>query len=674
MRVRKGWVVIAAGIAAVTVLVCLTRAANEVALIEGVLFVVAGSLFAWALSRASRAAVNDLENLVRHSPDGMLLVDDEGLIARANNLILDVTGYRSDELEGQPVGILIPDAARAHHGRHLRDYFRHPSVRSMGGGLELRGRRKDGLEFPAEVSLNPVRYRGRTWVLCSLRELGARSRLRKEMEDIIELLPLGVLIGRGDRLLYTNAAFAACLGYSREEVLTRPLSSLVDPADAEAVKARIAIMEASGAPTLPVERRYVHKDGHFVRFVIRPLAMVSYRGEAARLTVTQDVTEQRQLEAKLLIADRHASLGTLAAGIAHEINNPLSFIIGNLSFLAAELGSLNLPRETLEDYQSALHDAKEGADRIRTIVRGVKTFSRTDDEVRGACDVHKAIEASIQMACNEIKHRATLVRELQPVPDVIGNEGKLGQVVLNLLLNAAQAIPEGRSSSNAITVRTLCDGGQVVIEVEDTGSGISPRNLERIFTPFFTTKPVGVGTGLGLAISQATVKDMQGDITVRSTEGRGTTFRVRLPAAAGVPTAAPTAPKFAPATSLRLLVVDDESLILQTVQRFTKGRCTLVCASSAAQALRHLEEDPHFDGILCDLMMPDITGPEFYDRVRQRWPELLPRFVFMSGGTFTSSASEFLEHVPNPRLEKPFDLQELEAKLNGLQREARREV
>jgi len=251
------------------------------------------------------------------------------------------------------------------------------------------------------------------------------------------------------------------------------------------------------------------------------------------LLVFRDVTEQRHLQTGLALADRMASVGMLAAGIAHELNSPLAYVAANVAFASRELGAgTALPPGGLEDVGAALADAVEGTGRMRTIIQDLRIFSRPDDARVGPIRLEPVLESAMNLAWSEIKHRARLVRDLLPVPLVQGNEGRIGQVFLNLIVNAAHAIEPGAADRNEIAVRTRVEpDGRAAVVVHDTGCGIPAENLPRIFQPFFTTKPPGQGTGLGLSICHRIVSEMGGTIDVESERGRGTTFRVRLPAA-----------------------------------------------------------------------------------------------------------------------------------------------
>ena len=374
-------------------------------------------------------------------------------------------------------------------------------------------------------------------------------------------------------------------------------------------------------------------------------------------------------------------MGTLAAGVAHEINNPLAYVIANADFIAGELPQVMRILQTVDDAVAAdagrrlselveiLADAREGAERIRNVVRDLKTFSRSDSDVAAPVAAQRVTEASINMAWNEIRHRARLVKSYRPVPPVLANESRLGQVVLNLLVNAAQALPEGRAADNEIRVSIDTDGHDVFIVVEDTGPGIAPEHLSRVFEPFFTTKPVGQGTGLGLSISRNIVQALGGDISVTSTVGRGTTFRVRLPAAperivAQEKTDASPAPG---GSRCRILIVDDEPSVATALRRVVSNDHDVAIAGGGVAALERIEAGERFDVIFCDLMMPDMTGMELHAKLAASHKDAAERMIFVTGGAFSDGARAFLERTKNLYLEKPFDEQAIRALIRARQ-------
>ncbi len=377
--------------------------------------------------------------------------------------------------------------------------------------------------------------------------------------------------------------------------------------------------------------------------------------------------ETLELQSQLILADRLVSVGTLAAGAAHEINNPLTYVIANLEFAARLVGQplpadINAAAESRARLRRALAYAREGAERVRQIVKNLRTFSRGDEDRRGPVLVEDVIESSIDMAWNEIRHRARLVREFSPVPAVVANEARLGQVFLNLLVNAAQAIPEGHVAEHRVRVVTREQGDRVVVEISDTGAGIAPDVVERIFDPFFTTKPVGEGIGLGLSICHGIVANLGGEIQVESAPGRGSTFRVLLPSPAPASTSTtppnPRGPALPPRRA-RVLLVDDEANLRTSLAQILGAEHEVREVGSGAEVLELLHAGERYDVLLCDLMMPEMSGIDLFDAIERLDAAQARRVIFLTGGAFTPRAQEFMARVPNTRLEKPFDIDEL---------------
>jgi len=370
--------------------------------------------------------------------------------------------------------------------------------------------------------------------------------------------------------------------------------------------------------------------------------------------------ERQNLESRLAFADRMASVGTLTAGVAHELNNPLMYVLSNLHLTREEIDG-DGDAGWMERARQQLDEAIEGAKRMQHIVRDLKTFARADDDQRSNVDLRGVIESSINMCWNEIRHRATLVRDLKNVPFVDANESRLGQVFLNLLVNALQALPDRPIDENRITVRTRAgEDGWVVAEVIDNGSGIEADRANRVFEPFFTTKSVSEGTGLGLAICRNIVQAAGGSIEFRTIPREGTTFTVRLPgstrAYASPPAQRPTTPERS--GRAKVVVIDDEPLVGRSIRRALRGHDVEVY-SSGREAIDRLRSGEPFDIVFCDLMMPEVSGIEVYNQVATVVPDLGSRFVFMTGGAFTAPAREFLETTPLLCLEKPFELRQV---------------
>lgn len=550
----------------------------------------------------------------------------------------------------------------------------------VGGELRLEGRptprvidrrtlRSDGSEVWLQVHSKPTplpdgstRWDGVAVDITEQKR--AEEALRRSegtFRTLIENAPEAIVVQRDDRLLYANPTFVRLLGYDRaEEVPPESVLALYHPDDVDGVRRAREQIARTGGPSAPMELRLRRPDGSLV--TTEAVGMrISYDGAPAVLAILRDVTERNAMRARLMVADRMASVGTLAAGVAHELNNPLAYVLSNVRLLGEELEAVTarLPASRARPLHELVDECADGLERMRAIVRDLKTFARVDDEQhQEIVEIEPVIDACLSMCRNEIRHRARLEKEYGTAPPVRINESRLAQVVLNLVINAAHALPDGRVSANRIIVRTGERDGCAFLEVQDTGAGIAEEDQGRIFDPFFTTKGQGQGTGLGLSICRNIVSAAGGDIAVQSGPGRGTLFRVRLPAAerpADPEVALPLPSRDARGNGTRrLLVVDDEPLVGRALRRMLRDYDVKV-VSSGREAVDVLTRDGGYNLILCDLMMPEVSGMEVYEAVAEHHPELADRFVFMTGGAFTPAARQFLDRVQNERIEKPFD-------------------
>lgn len=400
------------------------------------------------------------------------------------------------------------------------------------------------------------------------------------------------------------------------------------------------------------------------------LTRIDIDGQPVLKATIRDETSIKKLQAALSQHDRLTSMGLLAAGVAHEINNPLVSVLYNLETLTEDLPRLGAAVEPgrLRDLVDSARDALASAQRIKTISRTIGAFSRAEGSERMRVDVNRAIDCATTMALNDIRFRARLILDLKEVPHVWASEGKLSQIFLNLLINAAQAFGNDDVERNQIRIRTWAESDDVLAEVEDTASGIPSDMVGRIFEPFFTTKPVGMGSGLGLSICRDILAEFGGDIRVTSELGRGTRFRVRLPInrGASIPPDSTAAEIPQPVQRLRILVVDDEPAICSMISRTLGKKHEVVTAPSAQAARSILDEDTAFDVVLCDLMMPGMTGMDLHEWLVTRDEALARRIVFMTGGAFTPKASDFLSHMTVATLEKPFDSAKLEQAISSV--------
>lgn len=508
---------------------------------------------------------------------------------------------------------------------------------SVGGALALRG----------------VRARRR--------EAEALRRSEARFRGLIERAPGAIAVHRDGRVLYVNPPLATILGCDAEGLVGAELAHVAGGA------LEIDRMSANGGVLRSREAQRISRPDGSVAIVEIEEVDLEYDGQSASCILARDVTERNQLRAQLAIAERMVALGTLAAGIGHEINNPLSYIMGNLAFVSDGLRAT--PVDAAPELRTALDEAREGATRIRDIVRDFKRFSSREDDRRELVDVRHPLEFAIKVAHNEIRHRARLVRIFDgDLPRVLANDSRLGQVFLNLLLNAAGAIRAGAAESNEIRVTVAARGDGVVIEVQDSGEGIEEHVLGRIFEPFFTTRRLGEGTGLGLAISHRIVAELGGTIAVQSVRGRGTTFQVSLPAGESRPMTTPDTSRTSPTVRQRILLVDDDAMVRNSIRRLLARHHDIVSVESGREALERISTGEPFDIVLCDLMMPEMSGVELFARLSVEHPELPPRVIFMSGGAFTPEATSFLASVPNPQLDKPFDKVAFESTLARITR------
>jgi len=522
--------------------------------------------------------------------------------------------------------------------------------------------------------------------------MAERDEAQRRLELALQASKIGLwdYFPQENRVVYSDE-WKAQLGYAPDEIPNEveQWSTRIHPGDTDRVAGYLEDFVARGdTGDFAVDFRLRHRDGTYRFIHAQGRARAFENGKVSRLLGCHiDTSERREMEAQLAQADRLSSMGMLAAGVAHEINNPLSYLLYNLESVGEDLPKLldalrqfqrrlndKFGAETieevsadnaallnpalLEDMKDRLKDAVGGACRIRDVSRGLGTFSRVEKDQTVPVNLMHVIEVAINMAFNEIKYRARLVKDYgRNLPTVLASEGRLGQVFLNLVINATHAIDEGDLENNEIRVKTWSEGDSVFAQVRDTGSGIPPENLGKLFDAFFTTKKIGVGSGLGLAISKDIVESYGGTIEVESEVGEGTCFTVRLPVQSKEVTEADEVQPVAPETNTRgrILIVDDEDGIRAAMVRMLRGHDTVQVAGGA-EAIQILESDQAFDLILCDMMMPNVSGMDLHRWLVDLNPRLAKQLIFITGGAFTPKAREYLSKIDNIRLEKPFDV------------------
>ncbi len=508
---------------------------------------------------------------------------------------------------------------------------------------------------------------GRGGATLSLAEIGST------LLAVAERARMGLIITELDHgtvcPVFLNQAAVDMFGYSRD-VLMRDINLLdhVVPEERGRVDDFVARLE-SGEPVGSVLETVLAQasgaripvSAHFVR--------ITHEGRIFTVNILTDLTERQRLQEQLARADRLAAMGTLAAGVAHEINNPLTFTRLNADRLRRLVEGDVPDGEARARALALLDEVRAGTDRVASIIGDLGTFSRAEEGEVRPVSLADSVAAAVRLVTHEIRHRARLIVDVpDDLPAVHASALRLEQVFVNLLLNAAQAFA-AQDEANAIRVRGgVLSTGAVYVEVEDTGPGIPADIAGRIFDPFFTTKPVGVGVGLGLPICHGIVAGLGGELTFASTPGQGTTFRVVLPAGSrartGPPpvTAVSSSPATAPRARGRILIVDDEIAIGRSIKSLLDEEHEVDIVASGEEALALLVGGAAaYDLVLCDLSMRGMSGADLHERVARERPGLERRFVFMTGGAVTEHARGFLARVPNRRLDKPFSMDALES-------------
>jgi PAS domain S-box-containing protein len=682
---------------------------------------VVGESFGRSLQRSRERR---LAMILDTSGDAMLAWSRDGFVTDVNGAAAALTGRPREELIGIPIRELLvpfavvrspePGAATSEHagvgsitaraGAQDPDaWWKSPTREArpsdacesrpepQGFRMELTARGTSGAAERRPVSATVtaveddllvaahVLLRDLSQVVAAEREAAERLARIRELEEqhrnLLDNAPL--IIFRLDpatgELSYLNRHAERLLGVPIAEALRTPGFLCDVHADPEGVMSfeDAVALARRGASSASYEARLRRRHGDAItaRGTVYPL--VSEGGRVAAVEgVLADVTAEHAARTRLVQVDRLSTLGTLAAGVAHEINNPAAFILLGLDMLDRLLRGPQVRMEGPAASSAAelLNELRDSIKRIVDIVRDLRLFASTpapDGSRRTITDVNRTIESALSLARGQIIERAQIVKNLAEVPPILMDDGRLGQVMVNLLVNAAQAIPKPGSKQNtrdqSVTVETRSDGRTVEIEVRDTGTGISEENLQRIWTPFFTTKGPDVGTGLGLSISREIIERVGGRIRVESPvpgsdPPSGSRFVIELPAAGRAEEHTPVAAPLPRVVSrrMRVLVVEDEAALARALADRLGRVHQVTVAPSADAAMGVLAEGQRFDVVLCDLRMPGMSGEIFFARMRETDPALAARFIFMTGVGFGADVERFLASAGRPLLEKPF--------------------
>ena len=587
--------------------------------------------------------------LFDEGPIAYLTADDRWRITAANKI---ATALFGSELEGRTVLALKVDGQLTHFlaSLQLGDVRRAEELplRRPSGTFYARvvARRVDNGFLLAIEDITAIRSAHQALV-------ASKTRLQR----MLNASPDGIAVVRHNRVLFVNPAMCRLLAADHEALLRRPFNANLAPGSPALSDAPHALVELhmldANSVSHPVECRTVE---------------IEYEGYIALLVTCRDLTDRRRMEAKLAQSERLASMGMLIAGVAHELNNPLTYIQANLEMLVEKLGA------EAPEVRRLAEEARSGTQRLANIVMDLRTFEVSDDEI-APININDVVAEAILMAKPKTDAVMRVTRDLGRLPSLRAAGERLGQVVLNLIINASMAMPADRpAQQNRVWIRTYATASEICILIQDNGTGIAADDLRHLFDPFFTTRKSEGGTGLGLTISNSLIQRMGGFIDVQSEVGAGARFVVHLPLEPDTPDVQPsvlqTPPNTAPPRAaidgtLSILIVEDEPSIAMVLERVLCDLGTVDVLDSGNAAIERLRGGEVYDVILSDLVMPDGNGEELAAWVEDNRPELMPQFVLMSGMPHPEFASR------RAVLRKPFNIDDVRRLVARLGAQAR---
>ena len=624
----------------------------------------------------ARDAAHKFELLLESAPDAVIGVDIEGNIVLANAQTERLFGYTKDELLGQPVEMLLPDAVRRVHVRHRESYGASPHIRSMGAGMDLEARRKDGSRFPVEVSLSPLETKDGLLVTSIVRDVTQRKEveqaLRRSEENfrtLFERAPYGIYRSTPNgRYVMANPAMIKLLGYESEDELKK-LDIGTDVYQDSELRDQLVAEYEDKEILDAVELNWKRKDGTPITVRINGrVVRDSEKRETFYEVVVEDITERKLLEAQFRQAQKMEAIGRLAGGIAHDFNNLLMVIQGFGELLDKSLEAGHSARRPLQEILGA-------AQRATNLTRQLLSFSRRDSAHLAQINLNEIVFGLEQMLRRMIREDIALTTVLADDLELIeADPGQIEQIIVNLAVNARDAMPDGgrlriETNNVALTPEGLSvfpgmDAGSFVrVRVSDTGEGMDAETQMRIFEPFFTTKEHDQGTGLGLANVYAIVRQAGGQITVFSSPGDGTRFDIYFPRCA--PAQASAVKIEQPLGRLSgnetILLVEDEDALRHLAREFLQGMgYQILPAANGKEAIEVAVAYPGpIDLLISDMVMPGMSGAELAEYLQARRNDM--RVLFMSGYSPKTIPRLGLDGRPSLFLQKPFPLATLAA-------------
>lgn len=554
----------------------------------------------------------------------------------------------------------ICDAARVDGSERGLDAF------SVESSIRL----EDGQRIPIAIAASTFQESSAAVLgllsdLRATREAQAAVRRAEErFERLVESLIASVWILKRRRVVYANRAAARLFGVDRTLLIGVEVSELLHPDDVPGLLDHLERVER-GESVLPHEYRAISRDGSMLVVEFSSVSL-DYDGEPSVLSFGRDVTERKREELRMLQSDRLSALGMLASGMAHALNNPLTYVLLNLEHLSRRLAAASLDSDALADATARLTEAREGAERMATIVRRMRAFARADESSPRGVDLRSVLESVVDLVGHEVHHRGRLTTRFESVPPVLASQSKVEQICLGLLLFAAQVLPDDASRRYEVRMSLEADERKLaVLEVVCEGCHFAEPELERLFEPLPASED-GRVLGFGLSVCRTLVEQLGGQIDAKTLPGTGLLLRTAIPyvpasrsADSKVPSSRPSS--IPPPTSgkAQVLVVDDDPGVARALRLMLEDEHEVTCMANPREALRELLGNAKYDLVFCDLMMPELSGMDIYQVLRFNRPGYEAKMVFMTGGAFTPAVRRFLEQVPNQRLEKPFNLRSL---------------
>lgn len=483
-------------------------------------------------------------------------------------------------------------------------------------------------------------------------------------ERIIETLAMSVWLTRHRRILYANPAAAELLTMDRRQLLGVDLALLCVEGESATLITHFEQFER-GATVLIHEDRLCCGDGTPLTLELCSVAL-NYGGESAVLSFGRDVTERKLADQGFLQADRLSALGLLAGGMAHALNNPLTYVVLNLEQINLQLPALAGDAGRIAETMTRLAMAREGSERMASVVRRVRHFARSEHAAPRALDFRALLESVVELVGYELHHRGHLITRFEGSPSVLASESKLEHICLGLLLFALQVVPDAPGAHHEVRLTLKAVERHVtVLEIVCGGFRIDSAEAARLLQPFAQQEAEGA-RGFGLSVCRSLIEEMGGHIVASCLPEAGLLLRVTLPCVetpCWLGSEQPSLPVVGVMSNssgkARVLVIDDDPGVAQSLRLMLESEHEVRCLLDPREALKELLGDPGYDLVFCDLMMPKLSGMDLYQVLRFNRPGYESKMVFMTGGAATPAARRFLAQRNLQWLEKPFNLVDL---------------